>query len=72
MLKAFVNAFKKAINLEMGAMQQRMGSYLVPLAYEKQSPIEKDTNEYIYCYRIILHNDKLSTGMQCSLRILKK
>ena len=35
MLKAFINAFKKAINLEMEAMQQRMGSFLVPLAYEK-------------------------------------
>ena len=72
MLEAFVNAFKKAINLEMEAMQQRMGSFLVPLAYEKQSRIESDTSEYIYVYRIIHHNDKLSTGMQCSLRILKK
>jgi superfamily I DNA and/or RNA helicase len=72
MLEAFVNTFTKAINLEMEAMQQRMGSFLVPLAYEQQLRIEKDTSEYIYCYRIIQHNDKLSTGMQCSLRILKK
>ncbi len=72
MLRAFINAFKKAINLEMEAMQQRMGSFLVKLAYEKQLRIESDASEYIYVYRIIHHNDKLSTGMQCSLRILKK
>jgi hypothetical protein len=68
LLATFVSHFTRAIRREMDVMRERKGSFDIPLAggtvYE---PAEAEAGAR-YTYSIVAPNDKLSAGIECTLR----
>ena len=67
MLKQFIASFEKAVSLEMEAMRRRMGPFEVPLGEGEKNGDDGEADGHLYEFRILLANEKLVPGAECSL-----
>jgi len=66
-LNRFITIFTKAIRKEMESMRQRLGSFEIPLGSGRAN--DTTTREKLsYHFAIAQHNDKLHSGLECTLR----
>jgi superfamily I DNA and/or RNA helicase len=69
MLARFVRSFQQAIDEEMAAMRERMGSFEVLLTGGTTVSVDEQTRRGRYRFALGGSADKLMVGMECSLRI---
>jgi Superfamily I DNA and RNA helicases and helicase subunits len=73
-LTSFTRAFVKALRIEMDAMRQRLGPFEIPVEPGSALPAsmatkaEGDASSPHYRFRALSPSDKLSAGVECSLR----
>lgn len=68
-LQDFIGHFKRAIAGEMAAMRERMGSFEVILSEGESLEPDDGKEDTICVYRLESSDEKLSTGMECALRV---
>jgi hypothetical protein len=68
LLTKFIHSFQKAIHTEMNAMRRRLGSFEVPLAEARIVEMPDDSQNRLYCFKVLQPNDKLVLHAECTLR----
>jgi ATP-dependent exoDNAse (exonuclease V) alpha subunit len=69
MLARFVRSFQQAIDEEMAAMRERLGSFEVLLSGGTTVSVDEQTRRGRYRFALGGNADKLMAGMECSLRV---
>ncbi|MBD3242865.1 MAG: AAA family ATPase [Chitinivibrionales bacterium] len=68
LLTRFIEAFRKAIRLEMDAMRERLGPFEAPLAGGQLVRADDAAPAYTYRFTVLEPNEKLIAGTECTLR----
>ena len=63
----FVQAFQKAVRVEMEAMRQRMGPFEVPVGDVRKVDVAQDAPHHAYALVAAAANDKLVLNGECTL-----
>ncbi len=68
LLERFIHTFQKAIDAEMAAMRQRLGSFEVPLGAGRRLDSGEEEGDKVYLFQLLQPSDKLALQMECTLR----
>jgi len=67
-MQPFVDAFHRALAVEMEAMRKRLGPFEVPLLHGQVVDENEDTGMNFYTFKMTASNDKLILNSECTLR----